>query len=153
MEQLKDIEARQLIENMNRIDFFNAFSDAEKREIVASYTPVCVFGKNESIIKEETDETSFYILLTGSARAMKKNVSLPFAEYGPGDSFGEIAFLTGEPRTCEIIANEVSIAIRIDKKTLEDLKIEIREKMKDKIIENLVERLKNMNNAFITLFQ
>jgi CRP/FNR family cyclic AMP-dependent transcriptional regulator len=153
MEQLKDIEARQLIENMNRIDFFNAFTETEKREIVASYTPVCVFGKNESIIKEATDDTSFYILLTGSARAMKKNVSLPFAEYGPGDSFGEIAFLTGVPRTCEVIANEVSIALRIDKKTLEELKIEIREKMKDKIIENLVDRLKNMNNAFITLFQ
>ncbi len=153
MEQLKDIEARQLIENMNRIDFFNAFTETEKREIVASYTPVCVFGKNESIIKEATDDTSFYILLTGSARAMKKNVSLPFAEYGPGDSFGEIAFLTGVARTCEVIANEVSIALRIDKKTLEELKIEIREKMKDKIIENLVDRLKNMNNAFITLFQ
>jgi CRP/FNR family cyclic AMP-dependent transcriptional regulator len=153
MEQLQDIEAQQLIENMNRIDFFSAFSDEEKREIVASYTPVCVFGKNESIIKEGTDDTSFYILLTGSARAMKKNVSLPFAEYGPGDSFGEIAFLTGVPRTCEVIANEVSIALRIDKKTLEELKIEIREKMKDRIIENLVERLKNMNNAFITLFQ
>ena len=153
MEQLKDIEAKQLIENMNRIDFFNAFTDAEKREIVASYTPVCVFGKNESIIKEETGDTSFFILLTGSARAMKKTVSLPFAEYGPGDSFGEIAFLMGVPRTCEIIANEVSIAVRIDKKTLEELKIEIREKMKDKIIENLVERLKNMNNAFISLFQ
>ena len=153
MEQLKDIETRQLIENMNRIDFFTAFSDAEKREIVASYTPVCVFGKNESIIKEGTEDTSFYILLTGSARAMKKNVSLPFAEYGSGDSFGEIAFLTGVPRTCEIIANEVSIALRIDKKTLDALKIEIREKMKDKIIENLVDRLKNMNNAFISLFQ
>ena len=153
MEQLKDIEAKQLIENMNRIDFFNTFTDAEKREIVASYTPVCVFGKNESIIKEETGDTSFYILLTGSARAMKKNVSLPFAEYGPGDSFGEIAFLMGVPRTCEIIANEVSIAIRIDKKTLEELKIEIREKIKDKIIENLVDRLKNMNNAFVSLFQ
>jgi len=153
MEQLKDIEAKQLIENMNRIDFFNAFTDAEKREIVASYTPVCVFGKNESIIKEETGDTSFFILLTGSARAMKKTVSLPFAEYGPGDSFGEIAFLMGVPRTCEIIANEVSIAIRIDKKTLEELKIEIREKIKDKIIENLVDRLKNMNNAFVSLFQ
>ena len=127
MEQLKDIDAGQLIENMNRIDFFNAFTDAEKREIVASYTPVCVFGKNETIIKEETDDTSFFILLTGSARAMKKDVSLPFAEYGPGDSFGEIAFLTGVPRTCEIIANEVSIAIRFDKITLEELKIEIGE--------------------------
>ena len=70
MEQLKDIETWQLIEYMNRIDFFNAFSDAEKKEIVASYTPVCVFGKNELIIEEGTDDTSFYILLTGSARGM-----------------------------------------------------------------------------------
>jgi CRP/FNR family cyclic AMP-dependent transcriptional regulator len=153
MEQIKDIETRHLIENMNRIDFFNAFSDEEKREIVASYTPVCVFGKNESIIKEGANDIPFYILLTGSARAMKNDVSLPFAEYGPGDSFGEISFLTGVPRTCDVTANEVSIALKIDKKTLEDLKIEIREKIKDKIIENLVDRLKIMNNAFITLFQ
>lgn len=153
MEQLKDIETRHLIENMNRIDFFTSFSDAEKREIVATHTPVCVFGKNELIIEEGTDDTCFYILLTGSARATKNDVSLPFAEYGPGDSFGEISFLTGVPRTCEIIAKEVSIAVRIDKETLEDLKIEIREKIKDRIIENLVERLRNMNNAFITLFQ
>ena len=153
MEQLKDLEKRHLIENMNRIDFFTAFSNAEKSEIVSSYTPVCVFGKNELIIEEGTDDTSFYILLTGSARATKNDVSLPFAEYGPGDSFGEISFLTGVPRTCEIIAKEVSIAIRIDKKTLEDLKIEIREKIKDRIIENLVDRLRNMNNAFISLFQ
>ena len=153
MEQLKDIETRHLIENMNRIDFFTAFSDAEKREFLASYTPVCVFGKDESIIKERTDDTSFHILLTGSARAMKNDVSLPFAEYGPGDSFGEISFLTGVPRTCDVIANEVSITLKIDKKTLEDLKIEIREKIKDRIIENLVDRLRIMNNAFVTLFQ
>jgi len=153
MEQLKDIETWQLIEYMNRIDFFNAFSDAEKRDIVASYTPVCVFGKDESIIREGTDDTSFYILLTGSVRAMKKGVSLPFAEYGPGDSFGEISFLTDVPRTCDILANKVSIAVKIDKKILEDLKIEIREKIKDRIIENLVDRLRNMNNAFIRLFQ
>ena len=153
MEQVKDIETRQLIENMNRTDFFTAFSDAEKREIVTSYTPVCVFGKNESIIKEGTDDTSFYILLTGSARAMKNDVSLPFAEYRPGDSFGEISFLTGVSRTCDVTANEVSIALKIDKNTLEGLKIEIREKIKDRIIENLVERLRIMNNAFISLLQ
>ena len=153
MEQVKDIETKHLMENMNRIDFFTAFSDAEKREFLASYTPVCVFGKNESIIKEGTDDTSFYILLTGSARAMKNDVSLPFAEYRPGDSFGEISFLTGVPRTCDVTANEVSIAFKIDKKTLEDLKIEIREKIKDRIIENLIERLRIMNNSFISLFQ
>ena len=153
MEQVKDIETRQLIENMNQIDFFTAFSDAEKREFLASYTPVCVFRKNGAIIKEGTDDTSFYILLTGSARAMKNDVSLPFAEYGPGDSFGEISFLTGVARTCDVIASEVSITFKIDKKTLEDLKIEIREKIKDRIIENLIERLRIMNNSFISLFQ
>ena len=153
MEQLKDIETWQLIEYMNRIDFFSAFSDDEKREIVDSHTPVCIFGKDESIIMEGTDETSFYVLLTGSVRAMKNDVSLPFAEYGPGDSFGEISFLTGVPRTCDIIANKVSIAVKIDKKILEDLKIEIREKIKDGIIETLVDRLRNMNNAFISLLK
>ena len=153
MEQLKDIETWQLIEYMDRIDFFDAFSDAEKSEIVDSHTPVCVFGKDEPIIMEGTDETSFYILLTGSVRAMKNDVSLPFAEYGPGDSFGEISFLTGVPRTCDILANKVSIAVKIDKKILEDLKIEIREKIKDKIIETLIDRLRNMNNAFISLLR
>ena len=153
MEQLKDIKTQDLIKYMNQVDFFTAFSDAEKREFLTSYTPVCVFGKNEPIIMEGTDDTSFYILLTGSARAMKNGVSLPFAEYRPGDSFGEISFLTGVSRTCDVTANEVSIALKIDKKTLEDLKIEIREKIKDRIIENLVDRLRIMNNAFISLFQ
>jgi CRP-like cAMP-binding protein len=153
MEQPKDIETLQLIENMNRTDFFTAFSDAEKREIVSSYTPVRVFGKNESIIKEGSHDTSFYILLTGSARAMKNGVSLPFAEYRPGDSFGEISFLTGVPRTCDVVANEASIALEIDKQTLDDLKTEIREKIKDRIILNLIGRLRIMNNAFISLFQ
>ena len=153
MEKPKDIETQQLIESMNRTDFFTAFSDEEKREIITSYTPVCMFGKNESIIKQGTDDTFFYILLTGSARAIKNDVSLPFAEYGPGDSFGEISFLTGVPRSCDVITNEVSIALEIDKETLEDLKIEIREKIKDRIIENLIERLRIMNNAFISLFQ
>ena len=153
MEKPKDIETQQLIENMNRTDFFAAFSDAEKREIVTSYTPVRVFRKDEPIIKEGTGDTPFYILLTGSARAMKNDILLPFAEYRPGDSFGEISFLTAVPRTCDVVANEVSIALKIDKKALADLKIEIREKIKDRIIENLVERLRIMNNAFISLFQ
>jgi CRP/FNR family cyclic AMP-dependent transcriptional regulator len=152
MEQLKGIETRHLIENMNLLDFFTAFSNAEKREFLASKTPVCVFEKNELIIKEGTDDTPFYILLTGSARAMKNAISLPFAEYGPGDSFGEMSFLTGAPRTCDVIANEISIAFKIDRKTLEDLRIEIREKIKDRIIENLIDRLRIMNNAFISLF-
>ena len=153
MEQVKDINTEQLIDYMNRLKFFNAFSEDEQREIVTSHTPVYVFSKDESLIKEGTEDTSFYVLLSGSARVIKDRVSLPIAEFVPGDSFGEISFLTGVPRTSNVIANEVSIVIKVEKDALANMNIEIREKIKDNIIQNLVKRLSNMNNAFISLLQ
>lgn len=153
MEQVKDIKTEQLIDFMNRLKFFNAFSEEEQKEIVTSHTPVYVFNKDEPLIKEGTEDTSFYVLLSGSARVIKDGVSLPIAEFVPGDSFGEISFLTGVPRTSNVIANEVSIVIKVEKDTLANMRIEIREKIKDNIIQNLVIRLSNMNNAFISLLQ
>jgi CRP-like cAMP-binding protein len=73
-------------------------------------------------------------LLSGSARVTLIDVEESLASVGPGDFFGEIAFIQNTPRTSNVIANEVCILMKVDRRLLGALNAEIREKFKDQVI-------------------
>ena len=59
----------------------------------------------------------------------------------PGDVFGEIAFLSNSPRTTDVKACEVCILMVIDRAMMAGLRVDIREKIKDQLINKLVQRI------------
>jgi len=76
---------------------------------------------------------------------IKNGNPVPLAELSPGAIFGEISFLAQFKRTTNIVANEPCTVIRVSKKLMETLGSDIREKIKDQIIKQLLHRMNKMN--------
>lgn len=119
---------------LNKVPFFNAFTSFEKEKIVDTDASFYVAQEDEHIIEQNTLDTSFFILLSGTAKVTLDGVKDPLVIVEPGDFFGEIAFIQNTPRTSNVIANEVCILLKVDRRLLGALNAEIREKFKDQVI-------------------
>ena len=131
---------------LNKVPFFKGFTSFEKEKIVDTDAAFFVAQEDEYIIEQNTLDTAFYILLSGTARVTLDEVADPLAQVEPGDFFGEIAFIQNTSRTSNVIANEVCILLRVDRRLLGALNADIREKFKDQIIIKLAGMVAAKNN-------
>ena len=130
---------------LNKVPFFKDFSPQERERVVDADAAFYVANDDEYIIEQNTLDTAFYILLSGSARVTLEGIDSTLATMGPGDFFGEIAFIQNTPRTTNVIANEVSIMLKVDRRLLGALNAEVREKFKDQIINKLANMVASIN--------
>lgn len=93
-----------------RIDPPSAFSEGsffeylpeEKLAEIAKLFRTVTAPKGTVLFREGEPGNSFYIIRSGKIKAFRRDeegVETDLAELGPGDSFGEIALLTGGPRS------------------------------------------------------
>jgi CRP-like cAMP-binding protein len=84
---------------------FSGMSDEEFSKLLQELE-VKTFSGNERVIEEGDSGDSMYLIESGRAKVtahlLGKEVEL--ALLGKGDLFGEVAFLTGRPRTAEVVA-------------------------------------------------
>ncbi|MCP4579299.1 MAG: HDOD domain-containing protein [Deltaproteobacteria bacterium] len=144
-------QEKKIIDIMDRLHFFDAFTPAEKREIAGLNAHFRVYQAGEFIIREGSKGASMFILISGKVEVSKGHDSSLLIQLKPGDIFGEIAFLMDTDRKANIIADGAVIALNLDKKMMLELDVRIREKLKDKIIEKLIHRLEIMNNILFKL--
>lgn len=137
----KITDAKHIQDIIEKIDFFSEFTNSEKNRIAQFYKHITIFQPNTCIIQQEEESSSFHILLCGKAIVTKKLEKETLHTYHPGDIFGEISFLTNSKRTANVIAVEESITLELDKEFLDQMGSGIREKIKDKLILNLIDRL------------
>jgi ATP-binding cassette subfamily B protein len=94
------------------------FMPDEVRELVAgSFEPVS-FPFGAVIVREGDEADAFYLLVSGSARAVKAGEGgeeVPLNVLGPGDAFGEVALLEGGTRTATVRASSEVEALRLDR--------------------------------------
>jgi CRP/FNR family cyclic AMP-dependent transcriptional regulator len=131
---------------LNKVPFFKRFTSFEKEKVIDTEASFYVAQEDEYIIEQDTLDTSFFILLSGSARVELNGVEKILATMGPGDFFGEIAFIQNTPRTSNVIANEVCILLKVDRRLLGALNADIREKFKDQVIIKLAAMVAAQNN-------
>ncbi len=131
---------------LNKVPFFKDFTPHEREKVIDTEATFYVANANEYIIEQNTLDTAFYILLNGTARVTLDGVDKPLADMGPGDFFGEIAFIQNASRTSNVIANDVCILLKVDRRLLGALQAEIREKFKDQIIFKLAGMIAIKNN-------
>jgi hypothetical protein len=60
--------------------------------------------KGDTIVRNGTHSEEMYVVLSGAVEAQIGGT--PVAGFGQGDVFGEIAFLSAEPRTADVIATD-----------------------------------------------
>jgi ATP-binding cassette subfamily B protein len=92
------------------------------------------YKANEIIIREGESGDAFYLLRSGSARVIKEsNGHKILNRLKAGDSFGELALLTGQPRAATVVTDEPSSVFRLEKNDFDRI-VAASPKFKDTII-------------------
>lgn len=107
-------ESRALLEEL---PLLRELSDEARRLVVESFVPVSLsFGE---VVFEDGDEPDgFYVLVSGAARVLKQRADgseTTLNTLGPGDGFGEVGLLTGEPRSATVRSSGASEALKLDR--------------------------------------
>jgi hypothetical protein len=95
--------------------FFAAFPQAALEKLLTS-TCVRTFSPAEVIVREGEPGMSLFLIENGTVEVHTTDPAgrrVVLAELGPGDFFGEVAVLTGRPRTATILAKEPVTVIEI----------------------------------------
>ena len=98
------MEVRQdVVDILSRFALFADLSTPELENIVQTFGEV-YFAEGERVVRQGLTATGFYIIVEGGAIISvggKERASLR-----PGDFFGEISCLLGEPPTADVIAKQ-----------------------------------------------
>jgi CRP-like cAMP-binding protein len=153
-----------LLQLIDKVSFFDEFSESEKCEIIKNNSMVKKYEKKNTTIFSEGDEgRSVVILLAGqvditkssSPKTEKGRVSLvdpkivTLATLGVGSVFGEVSLLSNKRRTSSVVtATPLVIALQIDKEDLQAFNSSIQNKFQSQFISILIKRLEEMNEKF-----
>jgi len=97
------------------IPFFSSLGEPELDRL-ASTSTLHVFQSGEIIIREGDPGRSVYIILHGRVRVFTrdyKGKELELATLGGSQFFGEMSFLTGQPRSSHVEALESSVLVEL----------------------------------------
>ena len=137
---------------INNIPFFQSFNVAERQEFSALNNQVIEYSDKAAIVEEGQKDMAVFIVLKGEAIVTRNDLpKVIINTLTAGALFGEVSFLTQTPRTTNILTKSSAKVLKLDSKMFEKLKPETREKLKDKFITVLVNRISEMNTALVRL--
>jgi CRP-like cAMP-binding protein len=90
-------------ELMAQVDLFEELTPAELKKVAALAKPL-EFLADETITEEDTPGGRFHVIESGRAKVVANGRTR--ATLGPGDFFGELSLIDGEPRSASVIATE-----------------------------------------------
>src|SRR5919197_3978427 len=118
------------------------FERCSKRELaaVAALADEIDFPPGKTLTKEGAPGREFFVLIEGSADVRRKGRKIN--TMNPGDFFGEIALVTGQPRTATVTATATSPirALVLTDRAFKDL-LRRTPSMQQKVLEALADRL------------
>ncbi|MBF0295025.1 MAG: cyclic nucleotide-binding domain-containing protein [Magnetococcales bacterium] len=129
------------LEIVDKLVFFQGLTDEEKETVSRLQMRIFRYHPGSIIIRKGDLDGDLFILLKGTATVVG-NRSIPLAILKGGDVFGEVSFLSqGRARTADVVSNGEIIVIRLDQEAFASLDGPLREKLKDKLIKILIDRL------------
>jgi CRP/FNR family transcriptional regulator, cyclic AMP receptor protein len=98
------------------VPLFAGLSQTHMRR-VASLAQVSNYNAGRVIVKRGDPGKAFYVIIQGEAKVVKGKIvtARQEAQLGPGDFFGELSLLDGEPRAASVIASSPLTTIRIER--------------------------------------
>ncbi len=112
----------ELFERLSNVPIFAPLSDEETQKLAAA-SVVRVFAPDESIVRQGQKGNSMFVIHRGAVKVQIKEegVSKTLRTLREGDFFGEMALLTGEPRTATVIAEEETEVLEINNQCLKPI--------------------------------
>ena len=108
---------------MRTVPLFSTVS-ADALEKIARGCSRVIFGPAESIFQQDDTESSLFIIVDGVVsieKTLLNNAVIKVGNLGVGEFFGEMALLTGEPRTASAISLTDTKLLKIEANALKDL--------------------------------
>ena len=111
-----------IAECLNRVSIFSPLSD-EEIERLANASTSRVYAPGEAIVRMGQVGNSMFVIIRGSVKVQipEKTYQKTINNLRENDFFGEMSLLTGEPRSANVIAEEESEVLRIDKNGLKPI--------------------------------
>jgi small-conductance mechanosensitive channel/CRP-like cAMP-binding protein len=119
-----EVPRDEVLARLREVDILSPLSE-DARQTIAAGTRVHFYSKGETILRHAAAGDSMFVVHAGTA-----SVRLPddsdeglheVAQLGPGTVFGEMALLTGETRTADVIALTDVTALEIGKASLQPI--------------------------------
>ena len=153
-----------LLQLIDKVSFFDEFSESEKFEIVKNNSRVKKYEKKDlSIVSEGDEGQSVLIILAGQVNITKSSTpnakegrlslrdskTITLATLGVGSIFGEVSLLSNKRRTTSVITSTpLVIVLQIDKEDLKTFSSSIQNKFHSQFISILIRRLEEMNEKY-----
>lgn len=137
------MDKQEVIGLLGKAPLFSSLSKRGLEAILKSATEKA-FGAGEKILQEGESGVGFYQILEGSAQVIRGDAEL--ATLGPGDFFGELAVLDGEPRTADVVALEDTTCLILTRWAMKSI-IPAHPDVALGMLEELARRLRESNRA------
>jgi serine/threonine protein kinase len=134
------IDMQEKWSTLRYLKFFRDFSDEQITEVVDA-SDWYDYKKGDVIVSEGEIETAFYIITKGGVEVKKGDIAI--GRMYQGDCFGEIAFITQEPREATIVARTDVTLMVVSGSLLEKASLETQLRYYRVFLENLIARLSN----------
>ncbi len=160
------MEKNPILDFIERLPFFQEFSDDEKAKLVNTSGIFEKFKQDEVIISEGESGSALFVVLTGSIRITKSTAAsvqeghislqdpeeITIAELKAGSIFGEVSLISDRPRNTNALAASPQVVVmKITKEIIENFNLAIQKKFQSQLILILVQRLDEMNTKYIKL--
>ncbi|HEY5740880.1 MAG TPA: serine/threonine-protein kinase [Gammaproteobacteria bacterium] len=140
------IDMQEKWKTLRFLAFFKDFSDDQITEVVNA-SEWKEFAKGEVIVTEGEQETSFYIIAKGGVEVVKDGRVVGIMKQG--DCFGEIAFLTHQPRNATILARTDASLMMVSVTLMEQASTETQLRYYRIFLENLIARLSQATDKLV----
>ena len=108
---------------LKEVDLFKGLRPAEL-ELLSHDLARQVFARGETVFRQGDAGSTFYILRSGRLAVLSRaegGLEVRVAELKPGDPFGEMSLLTGEPRNATCVADEDCELLCLDRGSFAEL--------------------------------
>jgi small-conductance mechanosensitive channel/CRP-like cAMP-binding protein len=118
------VTPEEIFKRLREVNVLEPISD-QALQSVAANVRMHFYSKGEAVLRHGTTGDSMFVVHAGSVVVRLPDDSLTgwhqVADLGPGSVFGEMALLTGEMRTADVVAVTDVVALEIGKESLQPI--------------------------------